>query len=125
VRSTLKVANERLDRRYELRRRGYDLETIERRVGEVLGVDREVIYAKRRRKRQVEARSLFCYWAVRELGVSNTELGRKLAVSQPAVGYAVKMGRKSPTGMDSIWNDKDTYFLTDVPNTRFFVKKFK
>ena len=94
MQSTLKVANERLERRYELRRRGHDLETIGRRVGEVLGVDREVIYAKGRRKRQLEARSLFCYWAVRELGVSNTELGRKLGVSQPAVGYAVKRGEE-------------------------------
>ena len=85
----------------------------------MLGVDREVIYAKGRRKRQVDARSLFCYWAVRELGVSNTEIGRKLGVSQPAVGYAVKMGRRSPTGMDSIWNDKDTYFLSRGRNAGY------
>jgi predicted transcriptional regulator len=38
------------------------------------------------------ARSLFCYWAVRELEMSNTEVGKKLGISQQAVGYAA--GRK-------------------------------
>jgi hypothetical protein len=47
--------------------------------------------------------------------VSNTEIGRKLDVSRLEVGYAVKMGKKLPAGMDSVWDDKDTYFLTDVP----------
>ncbi len=36
-------------------------------------------------------------------------------MSQPVLGQAVKMGRKLPAGMDSIWNDKDTYFFIYVP----------
>ena len=40
----------------------------------------------------VEARSVFCYWAVRELGVSATELARRFGMTQPAVSISVKRG---------------------------------
>ncbi|MBW1700059.1 MAG: transposase, partial [Deltaproteobacteria bacterium] len=42
----------------------------------------------------VEARSLFCYWAVRELGYTATDMARRLGMTQPAVGYAVRRGEK-------------------------------
>jgi hypothetical protein len=38
------------------------------------------------------ARSLFCYWASRERGISLTELAWQLGISAPAVGYAVERG---------------------------------
>jgi hypothetical protein len=37
-------------------------------------------------------RGLFCYWAVRELGYGQAELARRLGMTQPGVGYAVKRG---------------------------------
>ncbi len=42
----------------------------------------------------VKARSLFCYWAVRKLGFSATELSVKLGLSQPSVSISVKRGEK-------------------------------
>jgi DNA-binding transcriptional LysR family regulator len=39
-----------------------------------------------------KARSLLCYWAVRELGLSATELARQMAISQPAISQSVKRG---------------------------------
>jgi len=39
-------------------------------------------YLKSREKIRVEARSLFCYWAVRELGYGLSELGRRVSMSQ-------------------------------------------
>ena len=33
---------------------------------------------------RARARALLCYWAVRELGMSNIEIGKKLVISQPA-----------------------------------------
>ncbi len=48
-----------------------------------------------RRKVQVEARDLLCYWAVRELGMSCTKVARRLGLSQPAIGYAVSRGEKN------------------------------
>jgi len=43
----------------------------------------------------VKARSLLCYWAVRKLGFSATELSKKLGVLQPSVSISVKRGEKS------------------------------
>ncbi|MFH1243822.1 MAG: hypothetical protein V1689_15895 [Pseudomonadota bacterium] len=40
----------------------------------------------------MKARSLFCFWAVKQLGMSLRELARKLEISPPAVGYSVERG---------------------------------
>jgi len=40
----------------------------------------------------VKARSLACYWANRELGVSLSELARAFAMSIPGVSYAAARG---------------------------------
>jgi type I restriction enzyme R subunit len=90
--SLLAEANEKLDRFYELKSQGYTLEKVEKRVIEIFGVEKDVIYSKGRRKIQVAARSLLCYWAVRELGISATELAKRLGITQPAVSYAVVRG---------------------------------
>jgi len=42
----------------------------------------------------VQARSLLCYWAVRDLGMRMSELSRKLKLSEPAVSLSVKRGMK-------------------------------
>ncbi len=60
----------------------------------IFGVEKEVIYSKGRRKIQVAARSLLCYWAVRELGFTATELAKRLGVTPPAVSYAVSRGEQ-------------------------------
>jgi putative transposase len=54
----------------------------------------EKIYSKGRRKVQVEARDLLSYWAVRELGISYTDLAKQLEMTQPGAGYAVNREEK-------------------------------
>ena len=41
-----------------------------------------------------DARGLFCYWAVEELGNKLTEMARRFGMTGPGVGYAVRRGRK-------------------------------
>ena len=41
----------------------FPFEKVENRLTEIFGVEKEVIYSKGRRKIQVAARSLLCYWA--------------------------------------------------------------
>jgi REP element-mobilizing transposase RayT len=94
VTSILAEANEKLDRYYEFKKQGYTVEKVEKRVMEIFGVEKDVIYAKGRRKIQVAARSLLCYWAVRELGLTATELAKRLEMTQPAVSYAVIRGEQ-------------------------------
>ena len=50
------------------------------------------IILKGKQQKRIKARSLFCYWAVRELGFSLTELARRLGISVAGVGYSVERG---------------------------------
>jgi len=92
VMNILSDADERLDRRYELKSLGYDLDKVEQKVLEIYQIEREDLYSKGRQRIRAEARGLFCYWAVRELGYGQAELGRRLGMTQPGVGYAVQRG---------------------------------
>jgi len=71
---------------------GYDLGWIAARVAEIYGIEGEDIFLKGKQQKRVKARSLFCFWAVRELGISLTELARRLGISVPGVGYSVERG---------------------------------
>ena len=92
VMNILSEAAERLDRRYELKSLGHDLNKVEQRVLEIYQIEKEDLYSKGRQRTRAEARGLFCYWAVRELGYGQAELGRRLGMTQPGVGYAVQRG---------------------------------
>jgi putative transposase len=75
------------------------LEKIAIRVSSELGVDPEQVWAAGKHPITVKARSLMCYWAVRQLGFSATELSKKLGVSQPSVSISVKRGEKIAKAM--------------------------
>lgn len=90
----LASAEETMERRYALRSRGFDLERVASRVSEVLGIKSEEVWAKGKYRRIVEARSLLCYWGVRELGISMSSLARKLGISIPSVSESVTRGQK-------------------------------
>ena len=42
---------------------------------------------------KVKARSLFCFWAVSELGMSIRQVAKRLEMSPPGVGFSVKRGQ--------------------------------
>jgi len=92
VADVLSQANEKFERKYELKRLGYDLGRIAARVAEIYGIEGEDIFLKGKQQKRVKARSLFCFWAIRELGISLTELARRLGISVPGVGYSVERG---------------------------------
>jgi len=89
----LASAEEAMERRYALRARGIDLAFIASRVSQVLGVKPEEVWAEGKYRRVVDARSLLCYWAVRQLGVPMSSLARKLEISIPSVSESVSRGR--------------------------------
>lgn len=92
VEATLARPYERYTPPVALRRRGYNLQRVAQRVAELLGMELEDIFAKGRQEPRVAARSLFCYLAVRELGIPMTEMARRLRMSPPGIGYAVQRG---------------------------------
>ena len=92
VEHVLSEADEAYERRYELKRLGYDADRIAQRVAEIYDMDLSEVLSRGKHQRKVRARSLFCFWAVKELGISLRELARRLEISPPAVGYCVERG---------------------------------
>ena len=93
VGSVLESAEEHMKRSYAVRSLGLDLNSVAERVSDVLEIAVKDVWAKGKYKRTVEARSLLCYWAVRELGLSMASLAGKLEISTPSVSDSVKRGR--------------------------------
>jgi putative transposase len=92
VLSTLQKSDEELDRRMQLKIKGYDIKKLALRVKQLLG--KNPLTSPGKYRSSVEARRLFCYWAVRELGISATQVGRHLGLTQSAVSVSVKHGEK-------------------------------
>jgi len=63
-------------------------------VAEIFSIKPEEIFQAGKQPLKVKARSLFCYWAVREMGLTMTALALKLNISQPAVSISVQRGER-------------------------------
>ncbi len=94
VERVLNAADEQLERKYQLRSEGYDLQNLTLRVSEIFGIKPSEILKPGKQPERVKARSLLCFWAVRELGYTMTELALKLDLSQPAISTSVRRGEK-------------------------------
>jgi len=93
VEEILSEAAETFERKYAMKRRGYDLDKIAKRAAAVCAVVANDIFFRSKQPARVKARSLFCYWASSELGISYTELSRRLGISAPGVGYSAERGK--------------------------------
>jgi REP element-mobilizing transposase RayT len=93
----LDAAKEKYEESYRLQAQGYDLDKVAKRVGAILGIEPEQVWAAGKQPITVKARSLLCYWAVRKLGFTATEVAKRLGVSQPSVSISVKRGEKIAT----------------------------
>ncbi|MDP2644335.1 MAG: transposase [Desulfobacterales bacterium] len=92
VEDLLGEALEGFERKYRLMAQGYDFSMVADRTADLMGLNRDEALSAGKYKRVVEARSVICYWAVRELGISQAVLAEKFNISQPAVSMAVKRG---------------------------------
>ena len=63
-------------------------------VSSAMGLDASEIWKSGKSRSRVAARSLFCFWAVRDLGISMTELSRRLSLSPTGVSQSVIRGEK-------------------------------
>jgi hypothetical protein len=94
VEMVLREADEQLERKYRLKAKGFTIERIAERVAQLMDLPVELIWEKSRRPKIVQARSLLCYWAFSELGISMTDLAKRLELTQPAVSIAVRRGER-------------------------------
>ncbi|MGD9321924.1 MAG: transposase [Desulfobacteraceae bacterium] len=94
VESVLQLNEEQLERRYEYRARGYDFDWMVEQVARLLNMGSDEVLRPGKYPNTVKARSILCYWAARELGMSTIELSKRLLVSQPTASQSVKRGEK-------------------------------
>jgi REP element-mobilizing transposase RayT len=94
VEEVLAQAQESFERKFHLKARGYDFGKVVDRVAEVMGMGEAEVLSSGKYQKVIAARSILCYWAVRELGMRQNELSRILRISQPAVSMAVSRGEK-------------------------------
>lgn len=92
VSQILSKANEKLEQKYALRSKGVDFDYLSAKVADLLDMPNEDILSEGKYKCLVTARSLLCYWAVRELGMSMASLAKKFNISTVAVSKSVKRG---------------------------------
>ena len=94
VERVLKSSEERMKKKYYLQSKGFGLTDVADRVAEVLGIEQNKIWSVGRHRETVRARSLICYWAVRELGITMVSIAGRLDQSVTAVAKAVIRGEK-------------------------------
>jgi hypothetical protein len=81
VETVLAASNEQMKRKYHLRAQGVDIETIAARVSELTGVEKSQIFLPGKEENR---------GAVRELGMSMSELSGRLELSLAGVSQSVK-----------------------------------
>jgi hypothetical protein len=94
VERVLRDADESLKRKYRLKSQGYDVDKLADRVAKIYSIKPEEIFQPGKQPVKVKARSLFCFWAVRELGFTMANLAPKLNISQPAVSMSAQRGER-------------------------------
>lgn len=94
VESALKQAEEHLERKHQYRREGVNFEHILQSVAQIYGLHPEDLRGNSKQPLRVQARSVLCYWAVRELECNVSSVATKLGLTQPAVSRAVYRGEQ-------------------------------
>jgi len=93
VSRVLEKTKESLTKSQKLKSEGMDVDKIAAQVSRLMGIAVEDVWAIGKQQHIVNARSLLCYWAVRELGVSMSSLSRRLRISLPAISKSVVRGK--------------------------------
>lgn len=94
VQAVLNQSKEKYERSYRLKTQGHTFETIIRRASELFDVPVKAILSGGKQPDRVKARSLASFWAVKELGMNGTTVGRKIGLCQSAVCRAVQRGEQ-------------------------------
>jgi REP element-mobilizing transposase RayT len=94
VESVLKTANEVMESKYQLQAAGYDFDKVVDRVAKLTQLKPAEILLPSKQRHCVKARSLLCFWTVKELGMSSLSIAGRLGITQPAVSRLAQRGEK-------------------------------
>jgi len=83
-----------MEKKHKLTAQGYDLEKLASKVCDIMQLKPFNIWATGKERILVEARSLLCYWAVRDVGITMAELARRLNLFLSGMSLSVKRGEK-------------------------------
>jgi REP element-mobilizing transposase RayT len=92
--SILEQSKERLKRNRLPQSETYTMDMVLRRASDFFGIPIKAITSGGKQPDRVKARSVAAYWAVRELGMNGTRVGKKIGLSQSAVSRAVQRGEQ-------------------------------
>jgi putative transposase len=92
VEQVLSAAGEQMEKGYRLQARGYDFDKLASRVCDLMHLEPAELWAPGKERKRVAARSLLCYWAVRDLGIGMAQIARRLNLSLAGVSQSVKRG---------------------------------
>ena len=81
VQGVLETAKEKMERKYALLAQGIDLDFIAERVSKIFKISPAELWLPGKQRIRVNARSLLCYWACRQLGISMAEMSRTMNIS--------------------------------------------
>ncbi len=93
VTEVLACAKEKLENKYRMKAKGFDLESLIHRVAELNGLTEDEMLDGVRDKRRTDARSILMHWATDQLGITRTKLAEKLNLTQSAISHAARRGR--------------------------------
>ena len=94
VEKVLSSCDEALERKYAFRFKGHGFDWLVEHVAKVLAIDTDQVLRSGRYPLTVKARSVLCYWATRDIGMTTVDLARKLGMSQPTISQSVQRGEK-------------------------------
>jgi putative transposase len=92
VLDVMKTARETWERTHALKIDGIDFAAVRDHVARLFQFTPEEILLRGKYPDRVAARSVLCYFLVRELGMTATAVAEKLGIGQPAVSIAVARG---------------------------------
>ena len=94
VEGVLNGAQERMEKLCSYLQKGLDLDRLAQVVARLLGANVAEVWEKGQKSLTVQARSLLCHWAIHELGMTATALGKRLNLTQPGATRAAQRGEK-------------------------------
>jgi putative transposase len=98
VLEVMKAAGQKWERTHALKEAGVDFAVIREHVARLFNFSPEEILLPGMYPNRVAARSVLCYFLVRELGMTATAVTERLGISQPAVSIAVRRGESIVRG---------------------------
>lgn len=93
VESVLAEADEKMSRRFAYKSKGISLDHLQQVVATLIGIKPEDLVGASKARKVTKGRILLCYLAVRERGLSMTEIASRLNIALSTVSGAVQKGQ--------------------------------